>query len=72
LVRSLIEDGKIDFKMDVIDMISAADASSEGETILKIREQYQYGVSTSLKEKLYEEMFNLAQDVLDKAKVVIE
>jgi uncharacterized protein (UPF0332 family) len=72
LVRSLIEDGRINLKMDVLDRISAADARSEEETILKIREQYQYGVSTSLKDNLYREMFNLAKDVLDKTKVVIE
>lgn len=45
---------------------------SEGETSVEIREQYQYGTQLTLKDDLYEELFDLAQNVISKTKTIIE
>ncbi len=73
LIQSLIEDGKIDFEKELLDRIATLDVEeSKEETIVDVREQYQYGTSLSIKDDLYKELFELAKEVISKAKVIIE
>ena len=72
LISSLIDDKKIDFERSTLDKIAVLDTKEEEQTTMAIREKYQYGTSLSLKEDIYKELFNLAQEVLSKTKLIIE
>lgn len=73
LIAALIEEGRINFDESLLDRISRLEIKEDNQTSVEIREQYQYGTSLSIKdEKLYENLFSLAQEVLSKAKVIIE
>ncbi|MBU4086071.1 MAG: hypothetical protein KKB21_00685 [Nanoarchaeota archaeon] len=73
LILSLIEDKKINLEQSLIDKIAKLDSKEDENTSLDIREKYQYGTSLSIKdEHLYKELFSLAQEVIGKAKVIIE
>lgn len=71
LVLNLIEKGEIDFDKELLNKIASMDSDTEKEKIVKIREKYQYGTSLSLKDKLYNELFELAQKVIAKAKEIV-
>jgi len=74
LIATLIEDGNIDFDRDLLakiyDFQSRNDHSEQ--TIVEIREQYQYGTSLSLKENLYDEQLALVKRIITKTKEIIE
>lgn len=73
LMHFLVDDKKIDISHELLDKISLLNnEKNEGETSVEIREQYQYGTQLSLKEDLYEELFDLAQNVISKTKTIIE
>jgi len=73
LINSLIEDKKIDFDKGLLGKISSLDAEKSKEhTTIKVREQYQYGTSLSLKENLYDEQLELAKKIIAKTKLIIE
>lgn len=71
LIYSLIEDNAIDCKREMIDKIGALN-TPEQQTIVDIREQYQYGIDIKLKDQLYKAMLALAQEVLIKTKEILE
>lgn len=73
LVLSLIEKGEIDFDKDLLDKIASMESEKEKERkkIVEIREKYQYGIFLSLKDKLYNELFELAQKVIAKTKEIV-
>ena len=73
LVYSLIEDKKIDFNVNLLNKISFLNPNeSSGRTSIEIREQYQYETDLSIKnDELYEELFELAQKVIDETKGII-
>ncbi len=73
LIASLIEDKKISFDKEMLDKIALLDVENSAErTSIKIREQYQYGTSTSMEDKTYEELYSLAQEVIENTKRIIE
>ena len=72
LVYYLIEGEKIDLKKDLLDKITFLDLKEEDITSVEIREQFQYGTSLSIKDDIYKELFELAQEVLSKTKEIIE
>jgi len=73
LINSLIEDKKINFERELLDKIASLDAERDKEqTSVEIREQYQYGTSLSIKDSLYNELFELAKEVISKTKEIIE
>lgn len=73
LINSLIEDGKIDFDKNMLDRISSLDKrKSKEQTTVKVREQYQYGTRLTLKENLYNELLELAKNIIAKTKIIIE
>jgi len=76
LIENLIEEKKIDFSKDLLEKIFLLDVEKSQEdhqqTTVELREQYQYGTSLSIDENLYNQLKGLAQDVLEKAKEIIE
>jgi len=72
LVYSLIEDGEIDLEKELLDKIASLDIDKSEKTTIEIREQYQYGVSLSIKDDLYDELFELAKKFISKTKDIIE
>ena len=74
LMHSLVEDGSISFDKEILDRIYALEVKEEWseKTSTEIREKYQYGTGLSIKDDLYEELFELAKEVISKAKEIIE
>jgi uncharacterized protein (UPF0332 family) len=73
LIYSLIEDGKIDFDFNLLNKIASLDARSDGEkTTVGVREQFQYGTELSLKDNLYNELVDLAKQVMEKTKEILK
>ena len=73
LIYSLIEDGKIDFKEELLNRIASLNVEETDEkTTTEIREQYQYGTELSIKDGLYKELVKLAKEVISTTKVIIE
>jgi len=73
LISSLIEDKQINLEQSLIDKVAKLDSKEDENTSMDIREKYQYGTSLSIKdEQIYEELFSLAQEIIGKAKVIIE
>ena len=70
LIYNLIEDKKINLEKELMDKISLI--SSEEESVIELREKYQYGVELSMKEDIFNENFELAKKIIGKAKVIIE
>ena len=69
LIYSLVEDKKINLEKELIDKISLI---NDEESVIELREKYQYGVELSMKENIFNENFELAKKVIGKAKVIIE
>ena len=73
LIKNLAEDGKITFDKKLLDKISSLETKGDDEkTSTEIREQYQYGVELSIKDKLYEELLQTAKEVLAKTKLILK
>jgi len=73
LMRSLIEDSRIDFDEEMLNRIASVEVEHNNpKTSVEVREQYQYGTSLSIKDDIYNELFELAQQVISKAKEIIE
>ena len=73
LMHSLISEGKINIEKELLNKIAYLDIEKTYEqTSVDIREQYQYGTSLSIKDDLYKELFELAKELISKAKVIIE
>ncbi|MBI2137175.1 hypothetical protein HYU12_01505 [Candidatus Woesearchaeota archaeon] len=72
LIHGLIEDGKIDFDMNLLNKIASLDVKQEHEkTSIEIREQFQYGIELSIKDDLYKELVNLAKEVIVRTKEIL-
>jgi uncharacterized protein (UPF0332 family) len=71
LIYSLIEDGKIDFDRDTLARISSLEPKSENKTSVEIRERFQYGTEFEMEDLLYNDMVNLAKEVLSRAREIV-
>ena len=72
VIYSLIDDEKINLEKSTIDKIAPLVRKDDENSIVDLREKYQYDTEISLKEELYEEIFSLAKEILWKAKMIIE
>lgn len=75
LMNILIEDKKIDFSKEILDRIALAepkDGEETEKTTVKIRERFQYGTEFNVEDDLYNELVNLAKEVISMAKVIVE
>lgn len=72
LIYNLIEDNKIDFEIELLNKISSLDIKDTDKNVItQIREKYQYGTELSIKDDLYEELFELATKVMEKTKEIV-
>jgi uncharacterized protein (UPF0332 family) len=72
LINSLIEDKKVNMEKSIINKISIiSQFQIDEKTALDVRERYQYGTELALDNSLFEEIFNLAKDVLEQTKEII-
>lgn len=74
LIYSLIEDEALALDVSLVQQIhemNPDDAQAE-PTVIGLRELEQYGVRLSLDEHQYERLLNLAKEVLDQVKIIIE
>jgi uncharacterized protein (UPF0332 family) len=73
LIYHLIEEGKLDFKKEMLEKIASFHTEKSIEpTSVNIRENYQYGTKLSIKEDIYQELLDLAKEVMSLAKEEIE
>ena len=64
---------KIDFPIEILDRIASIDIEKAQEgTVIEIRENYQYGTSLSLKDDSYNQLLDLAKNVISKSKEILE
>ncbi len=73
LMYSLIEDGKLNLDEETLRKISVLDIKNKEEPVtIEKREFYQYETELSIKDgRLYKELFELAQEIISKAKDII-
>ncbi len=71
LVYSLVEDGKIDFDKETLAKIASLEPKDEKETSVEIRERFQYGTEFNMEEILYNDLTQLAKEVLSKAREIV-
>ena len=73
LIHSLIYDNKINLEKNLVEKVASLDTDKKIEdTTTNIRERYQYETKLSLKEDLYDELLELAKNILNKTKGIIE
>ena len=73
LMQKLIENNEINFEKEVLNKISSLEPkNSDEKTSTEIREEYQYGTKLSIKDDLYKELFESAQNIISKTKEIIE
>jgi len=75
LIASLIEDKKITLiqeDLEKVSMLNLKETQESPDTVVSIREDYQYSTKVSLENKEYQELLQLAKRILDKTKVALE
>ena len=73
LIRHLIEEKKIDLDRNLLDEISSLGISKAKEkSIVDIREFYQYGTATVIREDVYNNLLEITKEVLSKTKEIVE
>lgn len=70
LIYSLIEDKKINLEKSLMDKISSI--GIENQSVINLREKYQYGVELSMKKEIFNENLEVVKILLGKAKEIIE
>ena len=70
VISDLIENEKIDLDKEIVNKISLL-GEKKNQSIVDIREKYQYGTDLSMENKLYEETLDIAKRMLGKAKEII-
>ena len=70
LIKALSEEGKAPFDSDFMDKLSLL--NGKDDSLIELRERYQYGTEISMEDSLYASMRSLAKDSLDKTKVFLE
>ena len=74
LVYQLINENEINLNINLIQAVHLMnpDENHDLPTIIEQREIEQYGVSVSIEDKTYNRLLNLAKEILDKVKLIIE
>ena len=75
LIASFIEDQKITLSQEDLEKVSTlniTETQESPETAVRIREDYQYSTKVSLENKEYQELLQLAKQILDKTKETLE
>ncbi len=74
LIYQMIENNEINLKKELVKQIHQLnpDEKHEDSTIIKLREQEQYGISLSLEEEKYKKLLFISKTILHKTKEIIE
>lgn len=74
LVRKLVADGKVRLDLALVDGIASQSPDEQHElpTVVDIRESGQYGVSLSLEDRTFKRILNLARELLDRTKEILQ
>ena len=72
LIDHLIDENKIDLDKHLINKMSLLSKKGDEESIIEIREKYQYGTDLSMKKELYSEIIETAKIILGKVKKILE
>jgi len=70
LIYGLIEDERINLEKELLDKISSL--GLDNESVISLRERYQYGVELSMKKEIFNENVKMAKELLGKVKEVLE
>ena len=71
VIYDLIENEKIDLDKEIVNKIGLL-GEKKNQSVVDIREKYQYGTELSMENKLYEETLDIAKKILGKVKEIIE
>ena len=71
LIHSFIEDGVVDFTAEELEHVSSLN-KEDTATVTSIREKFQYTTKLTLKDDTFNNMLNLAKEILDKTKLMME
>jgi|SRR3989338_5883686 len=71
LIETLIEENKISFDKKLLEKVASIEVPREESTSVEIREEYQYGIKTSINEDLYNELLELSREILLQTKLII-
>jgi len=71
VIADLINNQKIDLELNDLEKISSIGNLQESNSVLSIREEYQYGTKVSLENKEYEGLLYLTKKILDKTKEIL-
>jgi hypothetical protein len=72
VMESLKEDGEIDIDNKFIDMLKITKIKETDHSIIKIREDFQYGIEIDFKkDSEFEELTSLCKEFIDKTKDII-
>jgi uncharacterized protein (UPF0332 family) len=74
LIRSFIEDGVVTYTTDELEAINVLDQTDaqESDTVVDIREHYQYSTKLTLKDETYQELLEITKNILHKTKLMIQ
>ena len=74
LIYSIVENGSIVFDLALLENVANIDPKKqiENETVIGIREQYQYGTKLSMEDKTYEELLDVIKRILGESKRIME
>ena len=72
VLHSLIEDGLVSITKEEMEKVSDLNVEEDSETVVNIRERYQYSTTLSLADETIQELLDLAGEILDKTKVMLE
>lgn len=75
VIANFIEEGKIPITQEDLEKVNNLDLSDTQEspnTVVSIREDYQYSTKVSLQNKEYQDLLQLAKRILDKTKEALE
>jgi uncharacterized protein (UPF0332 family) len=72
LIEYLIEQGKISLRKEIIEAMKSIDSEERHEiSAISLREDYQYGTETSIKDNRLDELKQICRLALDEAKRII-
>jgi hypothetical protein len=72
LIEYLKEEKKINLSHELIEAVKAVDTEERHETnIISLRENFQYGTTTSIEDNKLEELKNLCRQAIDETKKII-
>jgi uncharacterized protein (UPF0332 family) len=72
LIEYLKEEGKINLSKELIEAVKIINAEERHETnVISLRENFQYGTATSIKDNKLEELKNLCRKAIDETKKIV-